>query len=158
MANITLRRSPWRAPMTSMFDRDLFESPMNRLFDLTARAPLGIETVGLTPAVEISESDTEFTCTAELPGLTEKEVEVSFEAGELKIKGEKKGEKESTENGKRYHVVERTYGAFERAFTFPTEIDPAKVTAEFKSGVLSIHLPKSSSGKAKHRVIPVVTK
>jgi HSP20 family protein len=135
-----------------MFDRDFFN------FNLPTQMPTTAETVGMMPAVEIAESDSEFTCTAELPGLTEKEVEVSFDASELRIKGEKREEKESEKNGKRYHVLERSYGAFERTFTFPMGVDGAKISAEFKNGVLTVHLPKASNGKAKSRAIPIVTK
>jgi HSP20 family protein len=132
--------------------------PSNRLFDLAGRLPGDAETVGLMPAVEIAESDTEFTCTAELPGLTEKNVEVSFADGELRIKGEKKEEKESKTNGKRYHILERSYGSFERSFTFPGDVDPAKIVAEFKNGVLTVRLPKTTDGKRVARTIPVSTK
>ena len=158
MANITLRRTPWRSPISSLFDRDMFGRDMNRMFDLMPRVSFDTEPVGLMPAVEISESASEFTCTSELPGMTEKDVQVSFEDGELTIKGEKRDERESTQGGKKYHVVERSYGAFERSFAFPAHVDASKVTAEFSSGVLTVHLPKASNGQTKSRTIPIVTK
>lgn len=156
MTNITLRR-PWRTPATSLFDRDLLGMPMRRFFDL-ASTPLTAEAVGVAPAVDIAETEMEFICTAELPGLTDKEIEVSFEAGELKLKGEKRSDHEMGKNGSRFHVVERTYGAFERTFAFPTEIDATKVSAEFKNGILTVRLPKATNGKPKNRVIPIIAK
>lgn len=158
MTNITLRRTPWRSPISSLFDRDVFGRDMTRVFDVMPRLAFGTESVGLMPAMEISETDTEFTCVTELPGMAEKDVQVSFEDGELVIKGEKRDERESKKDGKRYHVVERSYGAFERSFSFPTHLDASKVTAEFHNGILTVHLPKTSNGQAKSRAIPIVTK
>jgi HSP20 family protein len=141
----------------TLFDRDVFRPMFSSLLDLP-RLGTSTEPVGLMPAVEISESDGEFVCTAELPGLNDKDVEVTFADGELRIKGEKKEEKETKGDGKRYHIWERSYGAFERTFTFPSDVEASKVSAEFKNGVLTVRLPKSANGKRASRTIPVVTK
>lgn len=112
------------------------------------------EPVGWLPAVEISESNDELLMTAELPGMKREEVEVVFEDDMLTIRGEKKEEKK--ENGeKKYHVWERTYGAFQRSFTLPRTIDGAKIAAEFKDGVLRVHMPKTAMAKSKEHKIEI---
>jgi HSP20 family protein len=157
MTSIMLRRSPWQTPIPSFFERDFLPPSMNRLMDFMA-APLTTESIGLSPAMEVSETDSEFICTAELPGISEKDVHVTFEGNELRIKGEKSENKESQKDGKRFHVLERSYGAFERAFAFPADVDAGRITAEFKDGVLTVHLPKSTEAKAKSRMIPITAK
>ncbi|HVT37982.1 MAG TPA: Hsp20/alpha crystallin family protein [Gemmatimonadaceae bacterium] len=136
----TLQRRIQRLPFIS-FPREYddvetgFRRLAGSLFDPTGSA----EAVGLFPFVEIAETTEEFTCTAELPGLTQKDVELSFENGMLLIKGEKKDERE-IEN-KRYHVLERAYGSFQRSFTFPASVKSDKISAEFTNGLLTVHLP-----------------
>jgi HSP20 family protein len=154
MANITTRRAPARA---SIFDRDMFGPSLARFFDFGNRM-MESQPIGVMPAVEVSEADGEFVCTVELPGLTEKDVNVAIEGNTLTIKGEKREESESDKNGKRYHVWERTYGAFERAFSFPADVDAKKVTADFNNGVLTVRLPKTEIAKAGSRAIPIAKK
>lgn len=160
MSNIVIRR-PWRSPLTTLFDRDPFAPNFRRVFDMMNQPPFAqtatSEAVGIMPAVEISESNGEFLCTAELPGLMEKDVHVSFSDDALVIKGEKKEERE-TKDDKRFHMWERSYGTFERTFTFPAKIDADKISAEFKNGVLTIKLPKAAGEKVQGRAIPVVAK
>jgi HSP20 family protein len=152
MSTITLKRAPGRAPLFPDFPSPSF----SRLFDMM-NAPVA-EPIGINPPMEVSEANGEFVCTAELPGMKEKEIEVSFTGNALTIKGEKTEEKETKENGKRFHVFERAYGAFERTFTFPADVDAARVSAEFKNGVLTVRLPKTKESAASNRIIPVVTK
>lgn len=99
------------------------------------------------PSVDISETDTEYYIQAELPGLNKGDVKITLEDGVLTLQGERKQEKE--EKGTRYHRVERSYGRFVRSFALPDSVDEAKVSAEFKDGVLQIHLPKSEQAKPK---------
>ncbi len=99
------------------------------------------------PPVDISEDDMEYLVKAELPELKKEEVKVSVENGELAISGERKTEKE--ENGKKYHRIERSYGSFIRSFILPDSVNPEKVTAEFKDGMLVVHLPKDEKAKPK---------
>ncbi|HZR47318.1 MAG TPA: Hsp20/alpha crystallin family protein, partial [Candidatus Manganitrophaceae bacterium] len=75
------------------------------------------------------------------------EVKVSVENGVLTLQGERKQEKE--EKGKKYHRIERSYGSFMRSFSIPDDADEAAVSAEFKDGVLSVHLRKSEKAKPK---------
>jgi len=97
------------------------------------------------PLVDISEDDQEYLIKAELPEVKKEDVKVTAEEGTLTITGERKFAKE--EKGKKYHRVERAYGSFERNFSFPDDANPAKVSAEFKDGVLSVHLAKTEKAK-----------
>jgi HSP20 family protein len=97
------------------------------------------------PLVDISEDDKEYLIKAELPEVKKEDVKVTAEDGTLTIMGERKFEKE--EKGKKYHRVERAYGSFGRSFSFPDDASPEKVTADFKDGVLSVHLAKTEKAK-----------
>jgi len=99
------------------------------------------------PAVDIVEDDKEYLIKAELPELKKDEVSVTVENGVLAIYGERKCEKE--EKGRKYYCVERCYGAFRRSFALPDDADSNKVTAEFKDGLLQVHLAKSEKAKPK---------
>jgi len=117
------------------------------------------EPVGWIPTVEITETDEELVLTAELPGMTKENVEITFEDEILRIRGEKKDERKEEKNGgARYHMWERSYGAFERSFTLPRMVDPTKLAAEMKNGVLTIHMPKTEVAKAKGRKIEIAAK
>ena len=103
------------------------------------------------PAVDIEENNREYVVKAELPGMKKEEVKLKVEGGTLAISGERKAEKEDKD--KKYHRLERSYGAFQRSFTLPECTLPEKMSAEFKDGVLLVHLPKDE--KAKPRAIDV---
>ena len=97
------------------------------------------------PLVDICEDDKEYLIKAELPEVKKEDVKVTAEEGTLTITGERKFEKE--EKGRRYHRVERAYGSFGRSFSLPDDASPAKVSAEFKDGVLTVHLVKDAKAK-----------
>jgi HSP20 family protein len=99
------------------------------------------------PVVDITEDDNEYLIKAELPEIKREDVKVTVENGMLTLSGERKLEKEET--GKKYHRVERAYGSFLRSFHVPEDTDPDKVAAEFKEGVLQIHLPKQEAVKPR---------
>lgn len=105
----------------------------------------------------VSETDKDFCVTAELPGLTDEDVDVSVTGDRLIIKGEKKSEKEerSDEEGREFHRVERSSGSFQRMMTLPFTIDPDKVEAVVKNGVLTITIPKPPEAIAKTKRIKV---
>jgi len=105
------------------------------------------------PLVDIIEDDREYLVKAELPEVKRGDVHVAVENGTLTIRGERKFEKE--EKDKRYHRLERGYGSFVRSFYLPDITDAGKVSAEFKDGVLKVHLPKSEMAKAKHIEVKV---
>jgi HSP20 family protein len=98
-------------------------------------------------SVDISETDQEYQIKAEIPDVKKEDVKVMLEDGVLTIQGERKHEKE--EKGKKYHRIERSYGSFVRTFSLPDVIEEEKVKADFKDGVLNLHLPKSEKAKPK---------
>jgi HSP20 family protein len=100
-----------------------------------------------TPSVDISETEGEYQIKAEIPDVKKDDVKVTLEDGVLTIQGERKHEQE--EKGKKFHRIERSYGSFVRTFSLPDVIDEGKVKAEFKDGVLNLHLPKSEKAKPK---------
>ncbi len=122
---------------------------MDRLFDRlsgsSALLPTPFGFGMLSPAVDIAEDDASFKVSAELPGLTAKDVEVQISGDTLTIKGEKRQEREEKE--KNYHMSERSYGAFQRSFTLPDGLEADKITADFVDGVLKVTLPKSAKAK-----------
>lgn len=99
------------------------------------------------PLVDIAEDEKEYLVKVELPALKKEEVKVSVENGELTISGERRLEKE--EKGKKYHRIERSYGSFQRTFTLPGGVSEGKITADFKDGMLEVHLPKDEKAKPK---------
>ena len=152
-------------PLGSTLAREVAEmgDRMRRLFREPARsvAP-GLfgadfaEEMGWVPLVDVSESATEFTVLAELPGMKARDVEVAFEDGTLTLRGQR--EEKRDEKDRRYHLWERSYGTFLRTFTFPVAIDEANVRAEHKDGLLEVHLPKLPGSKPQGRRIDVVEK
>jgi HSP20 family protein len=100
-----------------------------------------------SPLVDITEDDHEYLFKADLPEMKKEDVKVTVENGVLSIAGERKTEKE--EKKKKFHRLERAFGFFERTFTVPEDADAAKIVADFKDGVLKIHLPKLAMAKAK---------
>ncbi len=105
------------------------------------------------PRVDISEDEHEYLIKAELPGIEKDQVRVTVENGLLLIAGERKSERE--EDHRKYHRVERAYGSFLRSFSLPDDADGTKIKAEFKNGVLKVHLPKSEDAKPKSIEIKV---
>ncbi len=128
---------------------------LNRMFSRPAvSAKNGREALTVadwSPTVDISESEGEYLIKAELPEVKKEDVKVTLEDGVLTLSGERRQEKE--EKNLRYHRVERSYGSFVRSFSLPELVDETKVKAEYKDGVLSLHLPKLE--KAKPRAIEV---
>ena len=106
-----------------------------------------------SPLVDISEDVKEYRIKAELPDVKKEDVKVTAQEGTLTIMGERKFEKE--EKGRRYHRVERAYGSFGRSFSLPDDVNPAKVTAEFKDGVLTVHLMKDEKAKPQQVEVKV---
>jgi HSP20 family protein len=122
----------------------LFSRPMGRGSESDAFAVW-------TPAVDVEESDKEYLIKADLPDVKREDVKVFIEDGVLCVEGERQHEKE--EKTKKYHRVERMYGKFVRRLSVPSDVDARKVAADFKNGVLNVHLPKSE--EAKPRAIDV---
>ena len=148
---------PWRSfrgDMDRLFDRfsSGFGLPsMRRMFDL---APQFETTLGLAaPAVDVTEDDKAYDVTAELPGLDEKNIEVTVSGDLLVIKGEKNQEKE--EKTKNSYISERAYGSFQRSFTLPDGVDRDKIAASFAKGVLTVTMPKTADAQKQQKKIEV---
>ena len=105
------------------------------------------------PRVDVTEDEKEVLVTAELPGIDEKEIDLTLSRDSLTIRGEKKEEHE--EKGQNHYRMERSYGSFQRVIALPAEVDEEKVQAEFKKGVLTVHLPKSEKAQEHRKKIEV---
>src|SRR6185436_6987307 len=101
----------------------------------------------------ISEDAKEYLIKVELPEVKREDVKITMEEGTLTIAGDRKYEKQ--ENGKKYHRVERAYGSFGRSFSLPDDASPAKVTADFKDGVLKVHLAKNEKPRPQQVEVSV---
>ena len=150
---------PRNAPLFAGVAREMDEmqNRLRRVFNegLPFEGLAGREAVGWVPVVEIAESAEELILTAELPGMTKDNVEVLFEDDVLILRGEKREEKKEEDDDRRYHLWERNYGAFRRAFTLPRTIDATKIVAEFKDGVLTVRMPKTALAKARGHKIQI---
>ena len=166
MARMTLTR---RLPLTTRFFPSPLFTPFAEMADFSDRAQqLFDDAVGKkvaatlqdwTPALNVAEAKDEFTVTAELPGMKPEHVFVDFTDGMLTIRGEKVDERSEKDDDRTYYVWERSFGTFQRTLPFPGGVDDKKVAAEFKDGVLTVHLPKAEEVKPKRQTIPItVTK
>jgi len=102
---------------------------------------------GIWPAMDVTEKDNEIVLNAELPGCKPDDIDISVNGNILTISGEKKEETEDKEKG--YYYAERSYGQFRRDVTLPSEVDPNKVDAIYKDGVLKVTLPKAEQAQTK---------
>jgi len=139
-----------------MRDLDTFQNRLSTFFGRPMWRTNGNETINeaeWTPLVDVTEDDKEFLIKAELPDIKKDDVKVTVENGTLRITGERKFEKE--EKTKKYHRIERSYGTFERSFMLPEGAKGEAVTADFKDGVLKVHLPKGEEVKPKAHEIKV---
>lgn len=123
-----------------------------RLFgDLLRDWPQGARTSAFVPALDISENDSHYTITVEIPGVRKDDVQVELRDDMLVIQGEKKSERE--EKKERGRHVERSYGSFSRAFTLPSDADAERLEASFKEGVLTVRIPRREALKPKQIAI-----
>ena len=124
-----------------------FDDLVSRMFDdwLTPRG--GGEARGWSPAVDMIDRKDEIVLRADLPGLDQKDIQVNVDNGALTIRGNRQGEREAKEE--EYYCCERWAGSFSRTMTLPPGIDPDKINATFKNGVLEVHVPKSPQAAAK---------
>lgn len=131
-----------RHEVDSLIDLFPFRLPMMR-FGRFASAP----------ALDMTETESSYKITAELPGIEPENVEVTFEEGMLRIAGEKKEEREEKERG--YRLSERSYGAFERMIQLPSSANADKIHASFRNGLLTVTVPKSAEAKRNIRKINI---
>ena len=123
------------------------QDEVNRLFDTSLGLTRSGESYGWTPAVDVFEDTEGVTFKFDLPEVEGKDVDVRLEDGTLTVRGERKLEREEKREG--YHRIERAYGTFARSFSVPATLDPEKVTAEHKNGVLRIFVPRRAEAKPK---------
>jgi HSP20 family protein len=140
----------WRNPALEL---DRMQHRMQQVFDDVFRTRFLTEEMPWIPSVQMTETDGSIEITAELPGVGKEDVGVDLENNVLTIHGEKKEEKEEKE--KERYLYERYYGSFQRSFALPTPVDENKVVANFKNGVLKVHLEKTAEAKGKKIPIAV---
>ena len=154
--------TPFR-PGGGMFPGDPFLSlhrEMNRLFDDVFRgagvpAAAGSQGQGdvgnvVNASMNVSETDKEIRITAELPGVTEKDIDVSLDDDVLTIRGEKRFER--TDDKENFHFVERSYGTFQRSLRLPYAVDSEQVQASFENGILTVTVPKTGRQERSRRI------
>jgi HSP20 family protein len=130
-----------------------FNRMMRKALSGRPRFALGSEAFEWAPSADISETDKEYLIRAELPAVKKEDVKVTVEGGMITIEGERKQQKE--EKSEKYHQVESFYGSFSRSFTLPENVNAEAIRCEDKDGVLTVHLPKTETHKAKPRQITV---
>lgn len=138
----------------------MLQREIDRVFDEFTRGfgeitPALSKVEAWAPRVDVSDEKDALTVTADLPGVSEKDIECTFADGVLTIKGEKKTEKE--EKKKDYYVSERSYGSFYRAIPLPVAVDENKIQASFADGVLRVRLPKTAEAKTAEKKIAIKT-
>ena len=127
-----------------------FRNEMDRMFENSLLSPLEPTTWDL--ALDVAETDDEFLVKASLPGINPNDLEITYNANVLTIKGDSREEKEVEE--KRYHLRERRFGSFCRSVSLPSSVKSDKIEASYDAGVLTLHLPKAEEAKPKR--IPVL--
>ena len=148
----------FRGEMDRLFDRFAggFGLPaFRRMFDLDPASRMESAFSFSAPAVDMTEDDKAYKITAELPGLDEKDIDVTVSGDMLTLKGEKRYEKD--EQDKNRYMTERAYGSFQRSFVLPDGIDREKIAADLSKGVLTITLPKTPEAQKQQKKIEVKT-
>jgi len=146
---------PFRTDMDRLFERfaGSFGLPsFARMFDLPS-LPFESSVTLPTPAVDIAEDAGSYKITAELPGMSENDVEVTMSGDRLILKGEKKQEMEKKDAN--FYLSERAWGSFQRSFALPQDVDREKINAEFAKGVLTLTLPKTAQAQQQQKKIEV---
>ena len=128
----------------------LFEDFMGSPKDSRQAKDTGQAQVTLVPSMDVVETDTDILIAAEMPGLQRDDVEISLADNVLKIRGQKRPEREeASDKDKKYQVSERSYGVFYRVLELPTKVDPSSVQATMSKGVLKITIPKPARPESK---------
>ena len=155
--NVLTRWDPFKTRWHPIKELEEMENRLATFFGRTPARPEGgkeeMTVAEWAPLVDITEDDKEYLIKAELPEVKKEDVKLAVRDNVLTITGERKYEKEET--NKKYHRVERAYGSFTRNFMLPEDADEGKIAADFKDGVLKVHLPKSEKAKPKSLEIKV---
>lgn len=146
------RWSPWKE----------LEEMEKRLSTLFGRSPMSgggekkeaISVTEWSPLVDITEDDKEYVVKAEIPEMKKEDIKINVHDDVLTVSGERRYEKD--EKGKKFHRVERAYGSFMRSFALPEDADGSKISAEYKDGMLKVHLPKSEQAQKKAIEVKIV--
>lgn len=139
-------------PLTSL------HSEMNRMFDNVYRGALPATDAApggnslISADMNVSETDAEYRITAELPGVHEDDIDVRLDNDVLTVRGEKKYSRTEGDEKENYHLVERSYGTFQRSLRLPTPVDADRVSATCDNGVLHITLPKTGEQERSRRI------
>lgn len=130
---------------------------MNHIFEQTLARSRGdregVVASAWSPPVDIYETAESLVLRAELSGLSKEDIDIQVRDNRLTLKGERRHEKDVKQEN--YLRVERAYGTFQRAFALPTDIQPDKIRATFKDGVLEVNIPKAEAAKPKHIKVEV---
>jgi HSP20 family protein len=155
-------RSEYPFRRGKLFGEDLLPIPRSfqraidsMLQDVWEPAPMLSAVAAFSPQIDVDEDEKQVKVIAELPGLTESDVEIVYEPGQLILRGEKREEEKREYPRGRGRYEERRYGAFERRIPLRAEIEEAQIQANFDRGVLTICLPKSAEARAQARKIPI---
>ena len=152
-----IRWDPFRVQWNPLKERDELEHRLSTLLGHRASTGNGgkeaLTVAEWSPLVDIVEDENEYRIKAELPAMKKEDVRLTVDNGVLTISGERKYEQE--EKRDKHHRIERAYGSFVRSFSLPEDADGSKVTADYKDGVLHMHLPKSEKAKPKSIEIKV---
>ena len=123
------------------------QNRMNALFRDFNESDSALTTASFVPPVDIYEDDKKVLLKLEVPGMDEKDLDVSVENNTLTVRGERKFEKEEKEEN--FHRIERRYGSFFRAFTLPSTVDTEHVKADYHNGILKLELSKKPEAQPK---------
>ena len=140
----------WQPKPMNVFDD--MDTMIHSFFNTDCNFPVR-DTRNWSPAVDVKETDNSFVLTADIPGLTKKDIKVNVANGKLSISGERSYETEQENDN--YHYRERRFGTFDRSFNLPDTVDEENISASFKNGILSIQLPKHEVEIPKDRLIKI---
>jgi len=143
---VTARWNPQQNLETIQHQLNRFLEPFTRMADEDLVSGAWV------PPVDVAETQEKIVVRAEVPGMKQEDISIEFENGLLSIRGERKLVKEE---GVTFHRVERTFGNFSRSFTLPRTIDPERIAATYRDGVLEIEVPKKEEAKPKQIRIAV---
>jgi len=143
-----------RHPYDPWADFRSLQEDINDLFD-TDRFPStrGLFDRSVSPAIDVVDGENEFILSCEIPGMNEKDIDVSIVSNVLTIKGQKKDEHEEKKG--KYYRKESWSGSFQRTLSLPTSVDASKINAQLKDGILTVTLPKREESKPKQITVNV---
>jgi HSP20 family protein len=134
--------NPWR-------ELDQLTGRLSRMFEGPNGYPTPSSSGTWMPAVSVEETENELILTAELPGMKPEDVDVQLENNILTIRGQRREERREEDEGRRYHLWERSFGSFERSFTLPRTVKGDDISAEFEDGLLHVRMPKAPEARSR---------